>query len=145
MQVGLRPGVGARTAREEGSLRAVAVDRAADPADSLARAVSQVNPAAVIIVSHLSMASRPAIEALRSAQLGDAALFYAGNAFLSAPPGAVCQGSTSAPACRGRRTSLWARLSAAAQHAVTGQAGGLADVDERHLARHSGASQPSAT
>ena len=53
------------------------------PADSLGKAVQETDPAAVIVVSHLSVARRSAIEALRSAQLTDTALFYAGNAFLS--------------------------------------------------------------
>jgi methanogenic corrinoid protein MtbC1 len=56
---------------------------ASTPAGSLARAVQETGPAAVIVVSHLSVARRSAIEALRSAQLDDTALFYAGNAFLS--------------------------------------------------------------
>ena len=53
------------------------------PADSLSKAVQETNPAAVIMVSHLSVARRPAIEALCSVQLKDTALFYAGNAFLT--------------------------------------------------------------
>ena len=52
-------------------------------AESLFKAVQETNPAAVIVVSHLSVARRSAIEALRLAQLNDTALFYAGNAFLS--------------------------------------------------------------
>ena len=56
---------------------------AGTPAESLSKAVQETNPAAVIVVSHMSVARRSAIEALRSAQLNDTALFYAGNAFLS--------------------------------------------------------------
>lgn len=55
------------------------------PAESLARAVQQIDPAAVLVVSHLSVARRSAVEALRSIPVGKAALFYAGNAFLTAP------------------------------------------------------------
>ena len=54
------------------------------PAESLAQAVQQIDPAAVIVVSHLSVARRSAIEALRSVPR-EAWLFHAGNAFLSAP------------------------------------------------------------
>ena len=53
------------------------------PADSLSKAVQETKPVAVIMVSHLSVARRSAIEALHSVQLKDTALFYAGNAFLS--------------------------------------------------------------
>jgi DNA-binding transcriptional MerR regulator len=55
------------------------------PAESLSVAVQETKPAAVIVVSHLSLARRSAIEALRSAQRDDAACFYAGNAFRSPP------------------------------------------------------------
>lgn len=57
------------------------------PANSLARAVLETNPAAVIVVSHLSVARRSAVEALRSLAVPNAVpnavLFYAGNAFMS--------------------------------------------------------------
>ena len=54
------------------------------PVVSLVQAVQQINPAAVIVVSHLPVARRSAVEVLRSVPLGKS-LFYAGNAFLSAP------------------------------------------------------------
>ena len=55
------------------------------PAEALAQAVQQTDPAAVIVVSHLSVARRAAIEALRLIQRDDLVLFHAGNAFLSIP------------------------------------------------------------
>jgi DNA-binding transcriptional MerR regulator/methylmalonyl-CoA mutase cobalamin-binding subunit len=53
------------------------------PVTSLLRAVKETNPAAVILVSHLAVARRSAVEALRSLPVHDTTLFYAGNAFLS--------------------------------------------------------------
>ena len=53
------------------------------PAESLARAVHETDPAAVVVVGHLVSARRFAVEALRSAQRREVALFYAGNAFVS--------------------------------------------------------------
>jgi DNA-binding transcriptional MerR regulator/methylmalonyl-CoA mutase cobalamin-binding subunit len=51
------------------------------PASSLAVAVQQLRPAAVVVVSHLSVARRVAVDALRAAQRVGIAYFYAGNAF----------------------------------------------------------------
>ena len=60
------------------------------PIESLSAAVTQVRPAAVVLVSHLSVGRRAAVEALdaaaaalRAADLHPARLFYAGNAFLT--------------------------------------------------------------
>ncbi|MBA2574622.1 MAG: B12-binding domain-containing protein [Nocardioidaceae bacterium] len=54
------------------------------PAQALASAVRGTGAAAVIVVSHLAVGRRSAVDALRAAQPSGAALFYAGNAFL--PP-----------------------------------------------------------
>jgi DNA-binding transcriptional MerR regulator/methylmalonyl-CoA mutase cobalamin-binding subunit len=58
------------------------------PATSLAAAVQQLTPAAVVLVSHLSTGRRSAVDALKTAaetlptaQSRQARLFYAGNAF----------------------------------------------------------------
>jgi DNA-binding transcriptional MerR regulator/methylmalonyl-CoA mutase cobalamin-binding subunit len=51
------------------------------PATSLAVAVQESRPAAVVLVSHLSGARRAAVDALRAAHRADADFFYAGNAF----------------------------------------------------------------
>jgi methylmalonyl-CoA mutase cobalamin-binding subunit len=51
------------------------------PASSLAAAVQELRPVAVVVVSHLSGARRVAVEAIRGAQRVGAASFYAGNAF----------------------------------------------------------------
>jgi MerR family transcriptional regulator, light-induced transcriptional regulator len=51
------------------------------PANSLAAAVHGTGASAVVLVSHLSVARRSAVEALRSVETSGAALFYAGNAF----------------------------------------------------------------
>ncbi len=53
------------------------------PARSLATAVQGTGAAAVVMVSHLSIGRRSAVEALTTAQHAGTALFYAGNAFLS--------------------------------------------------------------
>ncbi len=53
------------------------------PAPSLSIAIQQINPVAAVVVSHLSVARRSAVEALRLAQHSNACLFYAGGAFLS--------------------------------------------------------------
>jgi DNA-binding transcriptional MerR regulator len=60
------------------------------PATSLAAAVHQIRPAAVVLVSHLSVARRSAVEALQvaeqalhTAELDQSHLFYAGNAFVT--------------------------------------------------------------
>lgn len=60
------------------------------PTESLSAAVTQVRPAAVVLVSHLSVGRRAAVEALdaaaaalRAAGLDQTRLFYAGNAFLT--------------------------------------------------------------
>jgi methanogenic corrinoid protein MtbC1 len=56
---------------------------ACTPAASLGKAIDELNPAAVVLVSHMSVARRSAIEALRTARRSRAHLFYAGNAFAS--------------------------------------------------------------
>ena len=56
---------------------------ASTPAQSLGVAVRRTSAVAVIVVSHLAVARRAAVEALRSAQPAGAAVFYAGNAFRS--------------------------------------------------------------
>lgn len=53
------------------------------PVKSLAAAVQGTGAAGLVMVSHLSIGRRSAIEALRSIQHGDAQLYYAGNAFVS--------------------------------------------------------------
>lgn len=53
------------------------------PARALATAVTGTDAAAIVMVSHLSVARRSAIEALRVAHATGAKIFYAGNAFLS--------------------------------------------------------------
>jgi len=53
------------------------------PVQSLRTAIAETDPAAVVLVSHLSVARRSAIESLQVAAAGRATLFYAGNAFLS--------------------------------------------------------------
>jgi DNA-binding transcriptional MerR regulator len=51
------------------------------PVSSLAAAVQGTGASAVVLVSHLSVARRSAVEALRTVESSGAALFYAGNAF----------------------------------------------------------------
>lgn len=53
------------------------------PVNSLAAAVDGTGAAAVVLASHLSIARRSAVEALRAVESSGAALFYAGNAFTS--------------------------------------------------------------
>lgn len=53
------------------------------PVRSLVTAVQGSEAAAVVLVSHLAVVRRSAVEALRAAQLTDALLFYAGNSFIS--------------------------------------------------------------
>jgi hypothetical protein len=53
------------------------------PTATLQTALTELDPAAVVLVSHLSVARRSAIGSLRSARVSGAALFYAGNAFLT--------------------------------------------------------------
>ena len=53
------------------------------PAASLATAVSELDPVAVILVSHVAVARRSAVESLRAVKPSNATIFYAGNAFLS--------------------------------------------------------------
>jgi len=45
--------------------------------------VEQSDAAAVVLVSHLSMARRTSVESLRAGQRANDHLFYAGNAFLT--------------------------------------------------------------
>ena len=54
------------------------------PADTLATAVRATSAAAVVVVSHLSVGRRPAVEAIRAVADSGAQVFYAGNAFLFA-------------------------------------------------------------
>jgi DNA-binding transcriptional MerR regulator len=56
---------------------------ACTPVESLFIAIRDLAPAAVVLVSHMAVARRSAIEALRAARRGPAHLFYAGNAFSS--------------------------------------------------------------
>ncbi len=53
------------------------------PARALSTAVAGTDAAAVVMVSHLSVARRSAVDALRTAQATGVLLFYAGNAFVS--------------------------------------------------------------
>ena len=53
------------------------------PAESLARAVAETDAAAVVLVSHVTAGRAAAIEALRSPQLRQRHVFYAGGAFES--------------------------------------------------------------
>lgn len=54
------------------------------PADTLVTAVRATSAAAVVVVSHLSVGRRPAIEAIRAVADSGTPVFYAGNAFLFA-------------------------------------------------------------
>jgi hypothetical protein len=53
------------------------------PVKSLSAAVQGTGAAGLLMVSHLSIGRRSAIEALRSVQHTGVQLFYAGNAFVS--------------------------------------------------------------
>jgi MerR family transcriptional regulator, light-induced transcriptional regulator len=53
------------------------------PARALVTAVSGTGASAVVMVSHLSVARRAAVEALRFVQPSGALIFYAGNAFVT--------------------------------------------------------------
>lgn len=53
------------------------------PMSSLAAACEGTGASAVVLVSHLSVARRSAVEALRTVESSNALLFYAGNAFTS--------------------------------------------------------------
>ena len=55
------------------------------PVKSLSAAVQGTGAAGLLMVSHLSIGRRSAVEALRSVQHTDARLYYAGNAFVSPP------------------------------------------------------------
>jgi DNA-binding transcriptional MerR regulator len=52
------------------------------PADALATAMRATSASAVVVVSHLSVGRRPAIEAIRAVAASGTPIFYAGNAFL---------------------------------------------------------------
>ncbi len=54
------------------------------PADTVATAARATSAAAVVVVSHLSVGRRPAVEAIRAVADSGAHVFYAGNAFLFA-------------------------------------------------------------
>jgi len=53
------------------------------PPRSLAAAVAGTEASVVVMVSHLAVARRAAVEAMRTTQLSEARLYYAGNAFAS--------------------------------------------------------------
>ena len=53
------------------------------PAESLARAVRDTAAAAVILVCHLPAGRQAAVDALRSAELNQTSIYYAGGAFTS--------------------------------------------------------------
>jgi methanogenic corrinoid protein MtbC1 len=53
------------------------------PADSLVTAITDSGATAAILVSHLSVGRRTAVDSLRAAQTTKIQLFYAGDAFLS--------------------------------------------------------------
>jgi MerR family transcriptional regulator, light-induced transcriptional regulator len=53
------------------------------PARALATAISGTGATAVVMVSHLSIARRSAVDALRVAQATGVRIYYAGNAFVS--------------------------------------------------------------
>jgi methanogenic corrinoid protein MtbC1 len=55
------------------------------PATTLVITARQVDPAAVIVVSHLSIGRRAAMDAVRAVAALDVPTFYAGNAFIAAP------------------------------------------------------------
>jgi DNA-binding transcriptional MerR regulator len=52
------------------------------PADTLVTAARATSAAAVVVVSHLSVGRRPAVEAIRAVADSGTEVFYAGNAFL---------------------------------------------------------------
>ena len=54
------------------------------PATTLVTAVQATSASAVVVVSHLSVGRRPAIEAIRAVAGRDMDVFYAGNAFMFA-------------------------------------------------------------
>jgi hypothetical protein len=53
------------------------------PGPALLATVEKVEPAAVVVVSHLSMGRRLAMEAVRTVATLGVPTFYAGNAFIS--------------------------------------------------------------
>jgi MerR family transcriptional regulator, light-induced transcriptional regulator len=55
------------------------------PAAALVDVARQVDPAAFVVVSHLSLGRRPAMEAVRAVAGLGVPTFYAGNAFIAAP------------------------------------------------------------
>jgi MerR family transcriptional regulator, light-induced transcriptional regulator len=55
------------------------------PATALVDIAHQVEPGAFVVVSHLSLGRRPAIEAVRAVAEFGVPTFYAGNAFIAAP------------------------------------------------------------
>ena len=63
------------------------------PAAALLTAVRLTGAPAVVVVSHLSVGRRAAIESLRAAELAGPRLFYAGNAFLAPASRAGVPGS----------------------------------------------------
>ena len=73
------------------ALRALLVERGVDclllgartPVESLARAVRDTAAAAVILVCHLPTGRQAAVDALRSAELNQTSVYYAGGAFAS--------------------------------------------------------------
>jgi hypothetical protein len=55
------------------------------PSTTLVITARQVDPAAVIVVSHLSIGRRAAMDAVRAVAALGVPTFYAGNAFIAAP------------------------------------------------------------
>ncbi|MCE0763730.1 B12-binding domain-containing protein [Pseudonocardia kujensis] len=65
--------------------RACRVLGARTPVPALTSAVHTLEPAAVVVVSHLASARRPAVDALAAVAALGTPVFYAGNAFLTRP------------------------------------------------------------
>jgi hypothetical protein len=55
------------------------------PASTLVVSARQVDPAVVVVVSHLSTGRRAAVDAVRAVAALGVPTFYAGNAFIAAP------------------------------------------------------------
>jgi methanogenic corrinoid protein MtbC1 len=75
------------------------------PADTLVTAVRATSAAAAVVVSHLSVGRRPAVEAIQGVAAAGTEVFYAGNAFLFARarervPGIYLGDSVAAAAAR---------------------------------------------
>jgi hypothetical protein len=55
------------------------------PSTTLVIAARQVDPAAVVVVSHLSIGRRTAMDSVRAVAALGVPTFYAGNAFIASP------------------------------------------------------------